>query len=82
MIAFMKMTVLIIIIIHVLIQIIKDIKNNDNKDIDEYYDYCRGCQSGFCMAEPKSEECQKWRKINGNKDREQDKDIKSNSTNN
>lgn len=63
MIALAKMVAFTVIIVHVLIQIIKDISNRGK---DDYYDYCHGCQCGWCTEEPKSQKCERW--VNENKD--------------
>ena len=31
-------------------------------EIPPDYRYCEGCKNGFCMAEPKGEDCVKWEK--------------------
>lgn len=40
----------------------------DKEDYKKYYDRCNGCNSGFCMEEPGSAECERIRKEIENKE--------------
>ena len=49
-----------IIFFHIMIVWVKICE--DQLDADkEYYEYCENCKYGFCMEEPRSVDCQKWK---------------------
>ena len=39
-------------------------------DVDKKDDFCYDCPHGFCLAEPETEKCLKWRVTNEDKDNE------------
>ena len=62
------MIVIIILIVslltffHFVIVWIKIAEDTYPDDYQDEYEYCNDCPYGFCMENPKSDECIKWQK--------------------
>lgn len=48
------------VVLHLLIVVIK-ISEDTLADNEVYYEYCEDCKYGWCMEEPQSVDCQKWK---------------------